>query len=162
LDYPGVTQVVQVGAPHSKDEYIHRLGRTGRAGNSGRGLLLLHDFEARSFLAELADLPLVEVKLDSDSAGASELPDFISMDIPQNVKAQAYYSRINHVMRNAGDSGVLEILREAKRFAASIGALDQDGQPPAITEANAVKMGVADISDPALYIVPTPIDPRSP
>ena len=26
-------------------EYIHRLGRTGRAGAKGQGLLLLHEFE---------------------------------------------------------------------------------------------------------------------
>merc|ERR1712039_592764 len=150
LDYPGVTEVIQVGAPHSKEEYIHRLGRTGRGGKAGRGLLLLHHFEEH-FLKELADLPLSAATLEES---AEEVPDFASMDIAKNVKAQAYYSRINHVMRNPGDLSVLGILKEAKRFATSVGALDGQGRPPEITEESAVKMGVADIQDDAVYIVP--------
>merc|ERR1711862_817164 len=59
LDYPGVTDVIQMGAAHSKDEYIHRLGRTGRGGASGHGLLLVHAFE-RGFVEELSDLPIRE------------------------------------------------------------------------------------------------------
>merc|ERR1712083_992087 len=78
-------------------------------------------------------------------------------DIAKNIKAQAYYSRINHVMRNFEDLSKVDILREAKRFAASIGAVDEEGRAPEITQDNAVKMGVADIVDPALYIVPNPV-----
>lgn len=152
LDYPGVTEVIQMGAPHSKDEYIHRLGRTGRAGNQGRGFLLMHEFE-RSFLTkELHDQPVVEAPLDLTTVGT--MPDFISMKIAANTKAQAYYSRINHVMRNNSEEmSVLEIMREAQRFAASVGALDNEGRPPEITQDNAAKMGVADIDDPCVYIV---------
>lgn len=35
LDYPGVTAVIQVGAPDSRHEYVHRVGRTGRAAAEG-------------------------------------------------------------------------------------------------------------------------------
>eukprot|EP00434_Breviolum_minutum_P004917 symbB.v1.2.004337.t1/scaffold188.1/size279614/26 len=45
LDYPGVTAVIQLGAPDSRHEYVHRVGRTGRAAAEGLGILLLHDFE---------------------------------------------------------------------------------------------------------------------
>ena len=41
VDYPDVTHVVQVGTASDRETYIHRLGRTGRAGKSGEGLLLL-------------------------------------------------------------------------------------------------------------------------
>ena len=38
MDYPDVTCVVQVGAPDSRYTYIHRLGRTARAGkDKGHG-----------------------------------------------------------------------------------------------------------------------------
>merc|ERR1719281_2222891 len=57
LDYPDVTAVIQVGVPSARDQYIHRLGRTGRAGKEGRCILLLHDFES-FFLKTVKDLPM--------------------------------------------------------------------------------------------------------
>ncbi len=50
---------VQVGLATDKAQYIHRLGRTARAGKSGKGMLLLGDFEER-FLNSLSELPLAE------------------------------------------------------------------------------------------------------
>jgi ATP-dependent RNA helicase MSS116 len=41
VDYPDVTAVLQLGAPSDKAQYIHRLGRTARAGNSGVGIVSL-------------------------------------------------------------------------------------------------------------------------
>lgn len=57
VDYPGVTLVVQLGMPSSKDQYVHRIGRTGRAGNDGEAILLLSPYEQRA-LDELSQLPL--------------------------------------------------------------------------------------------------------
>eukprot|EP00439_Symbiodinium_sp_Y106_P012793 s1362_g1.t2 len=96
LDYPGVTAVIQVGAPDGRDEYIHRVGRTGRASSAGLGVLLLHDFE-RDFLDQIGDLRISEAPVEEVDA-----PDFPAMKIGTNVKAQAYYSRINHVLRGFG------------------------------------------------------------
>lgn len=57
MDYPDVTFVLQVGAPPDRAQYLHRLGRTARAGKEGAGLLLALDYE-RYFLKELKDIPL--------------------------------------------------------------------------------------------------------
>mmetsp|Transcript_22047 Transcript_22047/g.35478 ORF Transcript_22047/g.35478 Transcript_22047/m.35478 type:complete len:622 (-) Transcript_22047:262-2127(-) len=48
LDYPDVTLVVQMGAPANAQDYIHRIGRTGRAGQTGRALMVLLPFERRA------------------------------------------------------------------------------------------------------------------
>eukprot|EP00339_Tiarina_fusa_P013438 CAMPEP_0117070600 /NCGR_PEP_ID=MMETSP0472-20121206/49601_1 /TAXON_ID=693140 ORGANISM="Tiarina fusus, Strain LIS" /NCGR_SAMPLE_ID=MMETSP0472 /ASSEMBLY_ACC=CAM_ASM_000603 /LENGTH=694 /DNA_ID=CAMNT_0004793773 /DNA_START=59 /DNA_END=2143 /DNA_ORIENTATION=- len=53
VDYPNVTHVIQFGLPDSREQYIHRLGRTGRAGKPGKGWLVLADFE-KPFLRELS------------------------------------------------------------------------------------------------------------
>ncbi|KAF8575751.1 DEAD-domain-containing protein [Ramaria rubella] len=45
IDVPGVTHVVQTGLPSSVEQYIHRLGRTARAGQTGMGLLILAPYE---------------------------------------------------------------------------------------------------------------------
>lgn len=47
----------QVGIPSDRDQYIHRLGRTGREGKEGQGILLLAPWE-EYFLDELKDLPV--------------------------------------------------------------------------------------------------------
>ncbi|KAI8358225.1 P-loop containing nucleoside triphosphate hydrolase protein [Mortierella sp. GBAus27b] len=57
VDYPDVSLVVQVGIPSSKEQYIHRVGRTGRAGKTGEGVLMMTPME-ESFLNQMTDLPL--------------------------------------------------------------------------------------------------------
>ncbi|KAJ2816041.1 hypothetical protein FBU31_006719, partial [Coemansia sp. 'formosensis'] len=57
VDYPDVSLVVQVGVPSESEAYIHRLGRTGRAGKSGEGVILLNPVEM-AFLKHLKGLPV--------------------------------------------------------------------------------------------------------
>lgn len=59
LDYPDVTKVhhihapsnfpnnkvIQVGVCSNREQYIHRIGRTARAGKEGMGISVLCDFE---------------------------------------------------------------------------------------------------------------------
>lgn len=58
VDYPGVTRVIQVGIPGTGEQYIHRVGRTGRGGKEGgRGDIVLLPWESR-FLEDLAEVPI--------------------------------------------------------------------------------------------------------
>ena len=60
MDYPDVSFVLQMGST-VREQYIHRLGRTARAGKGGSGLLLLAPFEYHNMVrGELPDLPLEE------------------------------------------------------------------------------------------------------
>lgn len=55
-----------MGIPADREQYIHRLGRTGREGKEGEGILLLAPWE-EYFLDALKDLPLEKfpsVRLD--------------------------------------------------------------------------------------------------
>ncbi|KAI9631920.1 P-loop containing nucleoside triphosphate hydrolase protein [Dioszegia hungarica] len=49
IDVKGVTGVVQIGLPANPEQYVHRLGRTARAGSKGHGVVVLGAFES-SFL----------------------------------------------------------------------------------------------------------------
>lgn len=50
IDVPNVSLVVNYQMPKKFDEYIHRIGRTGRAGNKGTSLTLLDDSDSDIFL----------------------------------------------------------------------------------------------------------------
>jgi len=54
----------QLGVPANREQYIHRLGRTGRKGKEGKGILMLAPQE-KHFLSSIKDLPLPEVPLPS-------------------------------------------------------------------------------------------------
>lgn len=51
--------IFQFGIPDSRESYIHRLGRTGRAGKVGEGLLVLTDLE-KKFLSQLGGLDVAK------------------------------------------------------------------------------------------------------
>ncbi|KAK5008462.1 hypothetical protein LTR28_003934 [Elasticomyces elasticus] len=63
MDFPNVTHVIQVGVPGSRDTYIHRIGRTARAGKEGEGWLLTTNLEAQ----QLSDRLGVGRRADSDT-----------------------------------------------------------------------------------------------
>ena len=47
LDVEGITQVVNYDIPHDADWYVHRIGRTGRAGNEGMAITFYTADETR-------------------------------------------------------------------------------------------------------------------
>lgn len=55
MDFPAVSHVFQVGLPSDRDTYIHRLGRTARAGAEGRGIIVLSAAE-KVFLRQLKEI----------------------------------------------------------------------------------------------------------
>jgi ATP-dependent RNA helicase MSS116 len=64
VDYPNVTLVIQMGIPSNREQYIHRIGRTGRAGKDGEALLAIAPYEMK-FLGHLKDLP-IKVKIHNN------------------------------------------------------------------------------------------------
>eukprot|EP00928_Gymnodinium_smaydae_P053631 TRINITY_DN37579_c0_g1_i1.p1 TRINITY_DN37579_c0_g1~~TRINITY_DN37579_c0_g1_i1.p1 ORF type:complete len:617 (-),score=119.31 TRINITY_DN37579_c0_g1_i1:202-1992(-) len=61
LDIPNVALVVNFDMPKQLDDYVHRIGRTGRAGRKGVAVAFVN--ERCTYLPELGDL-LVEAKQD--------------------------------------------------------------------------------------------------
>ena len=63
-----VHALLQVGMPADEAQYIHRVGRTARAGKQGQAILLLHDFE-QFFLRTIQELPVDRIKPTSAEVG---------------------------------------------------------------------------------------------
>merc|ERR1712048_1101750 len=77
LDIPNVTQVINFDLPTNIDDYLHRVGRTGRAGNTGAALSYVNERNS-GLIRDLYDL------LDENS-----------QDIPAWFKSMVDYSSSN-------------------------------------------------------------------
>ncbi|MET0685198.1 MAG: C-terminal helicase domain-containing protein, partial [Solirubrobacteraceae bacterium] len=56
IDVTGVTHVINYDAPDAREDYVHRIGRTARAGASGVGITFVLDEQAREVAKFAAQL----------------------------------------------------------------------------------------------------------
>jgi ATP-dependent RNA helicase RhlE len=78
IDVAGITHVINFDIPATGEDYVHRIGRTARAGASGVGLTLVAHDQAREMAGMVRELGLHrELELGglmSDAAGGRERP----------------------------------------------------------------------------------------
>ncbi|ORY57257.1 P-loop containing nucleoside triphosphate hydrolase protein [Pseudomassariella vexata] len=74
MDFPSVTNVIQAGMPADKESYIHRLGRTARAGAEGRGTFIITSHE--TFFSKFT---LKDIKFEETTADLSAQRDILSI-----------------------------------------------------------------------------------
>lgn len=86
-----VTLVLQAGVPANPEQYIHRLGRTARAGAQGKGILLLCPFE-EFFLSkkEIQALPLKPYAKEEKYAVDSRIVNNALSKVDEEAKGQAF------------------------------------------------------------------------
>lgn len=58
IDVAGITHVINYDIPASRDDYVHRVGRTARAGASGVGVTLVSHDQAQELAGMVRDLGL--------------------------------------------------------------------------------------------------------
>ncbi|GER30574.1 dead box ATP-dependent RNA helicase [Striga asiatica] len=128
----------KVGIPMDRGQYIHRLGRTGRQGKEGEGLLLLAPWE-QYFLDDIKDLPLEKFTSPEIDPNAKAKIEESLEKIDTSVKEAAYHAWLgyyNSISAIGRDKTTLAEL--AKQFSASIGLQKQ----PALYRKTALKMGL--------------------
>jgi ATP-dependent RNA helicase RhlE len=73
IDVAGITHVINYDIPATSDDYIHRIGRTARAGARGVGVTLVAHEQARELAGMVGDLGLHrELELAGMSPAASQ------------------------------------------------------------------------------------------
>ena len=105
VDYPGVTRVIQVGIPPTADVYVHRVGRTGRAGTGGRGDLVLLPWETGFVTWQMGSIPLKTVTADEMTSQVEELATEADKHNAHTRAKQPYLATLKSV-----DEGVQELL----------------------------------------------------
>ena len=148
MDFPNVTHVIQVGVPPDREQYIHRLGRTGRADKSGQGWLIIGRNELSHARTILTDLPIkradgfVSAEYDMSVQDGNGKPDTIDailsavQRVPRGLMEDTYMSFFGG--SSAGRS-MQVTCDNANALAVHGWGLDQ---PPAISEAIARKRGL--------------------
>ncbi|ASJ00191.1 DEAD/DEAH box helicase [Thermococcus gorgonarius] len=68
LDVTGITHVINYSIPMNSEQYIHRIGRTGRMGKKGKAVTLLQPGEFRRFryIAKQAGVEVRKSKISTD------------------------------------------------------------------------------------------------
>ncbi|KAL4953812.1 ATP-dependent RNA helicase MSS116 [Aspergillus filifer] len=97
MDFPNVDLVIQVGLPSNGEQYVHRVGRTARAGNDGRAVILLSQSES-FFLRANKHLPIKPhpetESILSSSPAESEKVENAMHAVSEETKQRAYSSYI--------------------------------------------------------------------
>ncbi|KAJ5551792.1 hypothetical protein N7535_000267 [Penicillium sp. DV-2018c] len=110
MDFPNVDLVVQVGLPSNGEQYVHRVGRTARAGADGRAIILLTEGES-FFMRNNRHLPIKPhpdtAEILAGAPGCSKAVMQAMYSIEEDSKQRAYSSFIGFF---AG-SGLLKQLR---------------------------------------------------
>ena len=117
LDFPDITHVIQVGVPADRESYIHRLGRTARAGKDGSGILLLTGHETWFSTHILKDIKFDRLELDINGYRDKVTP--ISAKEGRGDGEQQYQSWLgyykNHLKAMRWDTA--ELVRQGNEFA---------------------------------------------
>ncbi|KAG0091937.1 ATP-dependent RNA helicase [Podila epicladia] len=128
LDIPAVDWIIQFDPPDDPRDYIHRVGRTARAGTSGKSLLFLLPSEL-GFLRFLkhAKVPLNEYQFPTSKISnvQSQLEKLVEKNYYLNKSARDGYrsylqSYASYAQKGTFDVNKLDLVKVAKAFGFSV------------------------------------------
>ncbi|TVY82522.1 ATP-dependent RNA helicase, partial [Lachnellula suecica] len=156
MDFPNVTHVIQVGLPTNREQYVHRIGRTGRADKGGNGVLIAIEGQIPDARRMLRGLPIqkdtsiecASVDMTKDAQLPASVAGYLSQIaqatkmVDRQTKAAAYLGLVGQI----GKGVVIEDLNQWTKFGWGWDT------PPAISSSLARKLGIsrnsgANISD---------------
>jgi ATP-dependent RNA helicase MSS116 len=149
-DIDGVDMVVQLGIPSDNDTYVHRVGRTARAGTAGIAVCLVFDWEKNHFLRrfprakglmkdtivpQLSDVEGVQTMLKNTQ---------LKQDSFEQVCRQGYSAFLGYhnSMRSKHKISPPECVAIINRWIQSLGV----AQPPALEAKTVGKMGLKGVA----------------
>ena len=85
LDIPSVSHVFNFDVPSNAEDYVHRIGRTGRAGRTGSAFTLAASEDDKKYLHAIETLIGKSIELDEAEKSGSTTP----VDVKPDVKADS-------------------------------------------------------------------------
>ncbi|KAK0101966.1 hypothetical protein ONS95_001225 [Cadophora gregata] len=150
MDFPGVTHVIQIGLPPNREQYIHRIGRTGRGDKTGDGFIIVDEStlgEARNMLRGLPIVPDKSLETGQvDMTKDAQLPQSIAETLSQVAEGTKYASRRTKEaaymgalgqIRGRGGNAIVKALNQMTRYGWGF------ENPPPISPSLASKLGIS-------------------
>ncbi|KAL2060905.1 hypothetical protein VTL71DRAFT_8957 [Oculimacula yallundae] len=149
MDFPNVTHVIQIGTPPNREQYVHRIGRTGRGDKTGDGYIIVDESlvgEARRMLRGLPIVPDTSLETAKvDMTKDAQLPQSVAETLSQvaegtkyvsrRVKEAAYMGGLGQIRGRGGDA-IVQAMNRMTRFGWGFES------PPAIPHGLASKLGI--------------------
>ena len=92
LDIPLLPHVINFELPNIPEDYVHRIGRTGRAGAKGIAISLL-SIDENNYLKDIQKL--LGVKIPSESLEGFELNPNERVELPNQKKSRNFKVKVN-------------------------------------------------------------------
>ncbi|KFZ11155.1 hypothetical protein V502_07712 [Pseudogymnoascus sp. VKM F-4520 (FW-2644)] len=151
MDFPGVTHVIQIGVPPNRDQYIHRVGRTGRGDKSGTGYALFTDLEMNQARRILKGLPIKpdttietaridmtkDAQLSADSAQILVQVGEATKRVSRYDKIAAFQAALGSLQSITDKQGLIDSLYQWTRYGWGFDS------PPSIGHGLASKLGLS-------------------
>lgn len=102
IDVDGITHVINFEVPNVSESYVHRIGRTARAGNSGIAISFC-DLEEKSYIRDIEKLIGQNITVDRDHPYHSEAVE--KSATLSSGKAKAQFERKHNGQRRSGSGG---------------------------------------------------------
>ncbi|KAI1139417.1 DEAD-domain-containing protein [Hypoxylon sp. FL0543] len=153
MDFPLVTNVFQAGIPPDRESYIHRLGRTARAGAEGRGTFIITSDETFFPKWTLKDITFEQIPPD---LSARQEVRQIAEKLDPTIQARAYSGLLGFYKSKIKPMGWDNdrLVKEANEFA--LDGLGAASVPP-LLKSTIGKMGLRGVrglkvrpNDPAI------------
>lgn len=93
IDVDGLSHVFNYELPNVPETYVHRIGRTGRAGENGMAISFC-DIEERAYLKDIQKLIKIELPVVSNHEYHSATPQKVSSNQPEKIKKPAPRNRM--------------------------------------------------------------------
>lgn len=151
MDFPGVTHVIQIGVPPNRDQYIHRVGRTGRGDKSGVGYALFTEIEMNQARRILKGLPIkpdttietAQIDMTKDAQLAADAAQIL-VQVGEATKRVSRYDKIAAFQASLGSlqsisnkQGLIDSLYQWTRYGWGFDS------PPSIGHGLASKLGLS-------------------
>ncbi|MGD2118180.1 MAG: DEAD/DEAH box helicase [Chromatiales bacterium] len=126
LDVPRISHVLNYDIPYDTEAYVHRIGRTGRAGKTGQAILFVAPRERRMLHAieKATRQPIEEMRVPSVKVITDKRVEKFKQLITDTIEAQdlAVFEQLIGAYQQEHDIGLSEI-------AAALAYLAQAGKP---------------------------------